>query len=320
MNRRPSTDDSGEIDAAREARIGIVVLTHDRREEAMRTLGHLPRGNDIPIVVVDNASSDGTADAVRASYPDVSIVRLTENAGAAGRNAGVRAYRARYIAFCDDDTWWDGASLEHAAAALDRHPSLAVVTARVLVGDDAREDPASSRMAASPFPNTLGVDGREVLGFMAGACMFRRTAFLAVGGYEPRLFIGREERLLAIDLLAAAWRMAYLPAAVVHHQPSRIRDRRARQLLLLRNGLWCAWLRRPLPSALRESLALCREGHRNGTLTAGVLAALRGLSWLVRARCVVEPGIETLLRRLDAFDSEPVPEYRAAVAPAPRNP
>jgi hypothetical protein len=67
-------------------------------------------------------------------------------------------------------------------------------------------------------------------------------------------------------------------------------------------------------------LALCREGHRNGTLSAGVLAALRGLPWIVRARRVVEPGIEAVLRWLDAFDSEPVPEYRAAVAPAPRNP
>jgi GT2 family glycosyltransferase len=303
-----------------DGRIGIVVLTHDRRDEVLRTLGHLSCGNDIPITVVDNASSDGTADAVRARYPDVRIVRLAGNQGAAGRNAGVLACRTRYVAFCDDDTWWDVASLEHAAAALDRHPSLAVVTARVLVGDDAREDPASSRMAASPFRNTLGVEGREVLGFMAGACMFRRTAFLAAGGYEPRLAIGREERLLAIDLLAAGWRMAYLPAAVVHHRPSRVRDRRARQRLLLRNGLWCAWLRRPLPSALRESLALCREGHRNGTLTAGVLAALRGLPWIVRARRVVEPGIDAVLRRLDVFDSEPVPEYRSAVAPTPRNP
>ena len=320
MNRLPSTDCSAEIDATREARIGIVVLTHERRQEAMRTLGHLPHGNGIPIVIVDNGSSDGTADAVRASYPDVSLVRLPGNAGAAGRNAGARVCRARYIAFCDDDTWWDVASLEHAAAALDRYPSLAVVTARVLVGEDAREDPASSRMAASPFPNTLGVEGREVLGFMAGACMFRRTAFLAARGYEPRLVIGREERLLAIDLLVTGWRMAYLPAAVVHHQPSRIRDRRARQRLLLRNGLWCAWLRRPLPGALRESLALCREGRRNGTLSAGVLAALRGLPWIVRARRVVEPGIEAVLRRLDAFDSEPVPEYRVAVAPTPRNP
>jgi hypothetical protein len=81
MNRTPSTNDSAEIDAAREARIGIVVLTHERRAEAMRTLGHLPCSNDMPIVVVDNASSDGTADVVRASYADVSIVRLAENAG-----------------------------------------------------------------------------------------------------------------------------------------------------------------------------------------------------------------------------------------------
>ncbi|HKU87956.1 MAG TPA: glycosyltransferase [Casimicrobiaceae bacterium] len=320
MIRLASSEDGAQSATTPEARIGIVVLTHDRREEALRTLRHLHDGNDIPITVVDNGSSDGTADAVSVSYPDVSIVRLADNMGVAGRNAGVHACRARYIAFCDDDTWWDVATLEHAAAALDSHPTLAVVTARVLVGDDAREDPASARMAASPFPNTLALEGREVLGFLAGACMFRRTAFLAAGGYEPRLFIGREERLLAIDLLVAGWRMAYLPVAVVHHQPSHIRNRRARQRLLLRNGLWCAWLRRPLASALRESLGLCREGHRDGTLIAGVLAALRGLPWVVRARCVVEPGIEAALRRLDAFDAQPMPEYRPIIAAAPRNP
>jgi GT2 family glycosyltransferase len=145
--------------------------------------------------------------------------------------------------------------------------------------------------------------------------MFRRTAFVAAGGYEPRLFIGREERLLAIDLLAAGWRMAYVPAAIVHHHPSRFRDRSERHRLLLRNGLWCAWLRRPFASALRESVALCREGHRHGALLAGVLAALRGLPWLVCARRIVDPGIESALVTLDAFDADAVPEYRAAAVP-----
>jgi GT2 family glycosyltransferase len=307
--------DDGASDPTHEARIGIVILTHDRRDEALRTLEHLPHRDDIPVIVVDNASSDGTVDAVRARYPATRIVRLPRNAGAAGRNAGVLACRARYIAFCDDDTWWDAATLEHAAAALDRHPGLAVVTARVLVGDDAREDPASTRMAASPFPNTLAIEGREVLGFLAGACMFRRTAFVAAGGYEPRLFIGREERLLAIDLLTLGWRMAYVPAAVVHHRPSRIRNRSARQQLLLRNGLWCAWLRRPFASAVRETVALCREGHRDGALVTSVLAALCGLPWIIGARRIVEPGVECALLALDAFDADAMPEYRAAVVP-----
>ena len=320
MKRPARQRDGAAIDPPHDARIGIVVLTHDRREEALRTLEHLPHRDDIPITVVDNASSDGTADAVRARYPAVTIVRLDHNAGAAGRNAGVFACRARYIAFCDDDTWWNVATLENAAAVLDRHPSLAVVTARVLVGDDAREDLASTRMAASPFPNTLAVEGREVLGFLAGACMFRRAAFVAAGGYEPRLFIGREERLLAIDLLASGWRMAYVPAAIVHHHPSRFRNRRARQRLLLRNGLWCAWLRRPFASALRETVALCREGHRHGALIAGLLAALCGVPWIVLARRIVEPGVESALVTLDAFDADAMPEYRSAVVPTRAKP
>ena len=79
-------------------------------------------------------------------------------------------------------------------------------------------------MAASPFPNTLGVRGSELVGLLGGACMMRRAAFLEAGGYHPRLFLGREEALLAVDLLTAGWHMAYIPGVVVHHHPSRLRD------------------------------------------------------------------------------------------------
>ena len=72
-------------------RISIVVLTHNRKTELLRTLTQLSDVRDIPIIVVDNASADGTADAVTKRFPRVELVRLSHNAGAAGRNAGVHA-------------------------------------------------------------------------------------------------------------------------------------------------------------------------------------------------------------------------------------
>jgi len=159
--------------------------------------------------------------------------------------SGVQAVGAPYVAFCDDDTWWAPGSLTRAMETLERYPRLAAVTARVLVGPDEIEDPASTRMATSPLENTLGIPGTIVLGFMAGACMMRRDAFIAAGGYQPRFFIGAEEMLLAMDLMSAGWAMGYLPQIVVHHHPSSLRDVASRRRLILRNGLWCAWLRRP---------------------------------------------------------------------------
>ncbi len=283
-------------------RVSVVMLTCNRREEVLCSLANLRASREhVPVHLVDNGCRDGTADAVRASFPEVHIVSLPRNVGAAGRNAGVRAAATPYVAFCDDDTWWAPGSLARAAAVLDACPRLAAVTARVLVGAEEREDDTSRRMAASPLPNELGLPGTQVLGLMAGACMMRREAYLQSGGYEPRLFIGGEELLLALDLMAAGWAMAYVPEVVVHHHPSTARDPGARRRIAHRNVFWCAWLRRPWRSALPESLQLLRRSLRDPGLALGALQALGGLPWALSQRRPVPPHVEQTLQRVQAF-------------------
>lgn len=283
-------------------RVGVAVLTHNRRDEVLDTVAHLTRVADpASIVVVDNASADGTAAALRGRFPAVRVIRLPRNLGAAARNEAVRAIAAPYVAFADDDTWWAPGALERAADVMDAHPRLAALTARVLVEPGGREDPTCTAMAASPLPNRLGVPGAEIFGMMAGACMMRRTAFLAAGGYEPRLFLGREEMLLAIDLAAAGWAMAFVPSVCVHHRPSPRRDVIARRRLLLRNGLWCAWLRRAPRHAWGETFAALRDAWRQPVLWPAVLAALAGLPWALRGRQVVPPHVDAALERVRAY-------------------
>jgi GT2 family glycosyltransferase len=284
--------------------VSLVVLTFNRRGELLRTLSRLAElDTGVPIVVVDNASTDGTAQAVASLYPRTRIVRLPRNIGAAGRNAGLRVCTTPYVAFCDDDTWWLPESIAFAAAALDAHPTLAAVTARVLVGERRREDPTNAVMAASPFPNALGVRGSELVGLLAGACMVRRTAFLDVGGYHPRLFVGREEALLAIDLMTAGWHMAYVPDAVVCHFPSRIRDTAGRSRMNARNALWIAWLRRPIRAAWRITGDWWAESRRDRVALRNVVDALRGLPWVLRERRVVPAHVEMALQTLDALEA-----------------
>lgn len=286
-------------------RVSIVVLTHNRCAELLRTLAELARvDSGIAIVVVDNASTDGTAEALARDHPRVRVVRSPHNAGAAGRNAGVRACTTPYVAFCDDDTWWLPASLACAADALDAHAQLAAVTARVVVGDHRGEDPTNARMAASPLPNTLGVRGSELLGLLAGASMVRRDAFLAAGGYHPRLFLGCEEALLAMDLMTAGWHMAYIPDVVVCHYPSPVRDSGMRRRLAARNALWLAWLRRPLRGALDETQRWWSESRRERVLVRNSIDALRGLAWIVRERRIVPAHVEQALRTVATFYAE----------------
>jgi GT2 family glycosyltransferase len=281
------------------SRVGVVILTHNRADEVTATLTRMVALPDRPrLVVVDNGSTDHTAERLSRRFPDVELVRLAENLGAAGRNAGVARLDTPYVAFCDDDTWWAAGSLDRAADLLDAHPRLGLVCGRVVVGPTNAPDPACAAMESSPLPRQRDVPGRPVLGFMCAASTVRRHAFVDVGGFEPRLFIGGEEELLTLDLAAAGWALSYVPDIVVHHHPSRHRESARRRRLVARNALWCAWLRRPWRSAVRRSIAVLRERAR-GRAAPIVVEALGGLPWILRRRRVVPPNVEAALRILE---------------------
>src|SRR5579871_4474580 len=97
-------------------RIAVVMITHNRRLEVLRSLDQLRRLPERPrVVVVDNASADGTAEAVESQFPEVEVLRAERNLGAAGRTLGVHHVEAPYVAFADDDTWWAAGALRRAA-------------------------------------------------------------------------------------------------------------------------------------------------------------------------------------------------------------
>lgn len=138
-------------------RVGVVVITHQRRDELLLALERLLALPERPhVVVVDNGSTDGTAAAVRGGFPAVELIASPENLGAVGRNLGVARLSTPYVAFSDDDTWWEPGSLRTAADTLDAHPRLAVVTARILVEPGGHEDPIVPELRDSPSAAPTG--------------------------------------------------------------------------------------------------------------------------------------------------------------------
>jgi GT2 family glycosyltransferase len=289
-------------------RITAVVITHNRRLEVLRTLDKLcSLPERPPIIVVDNASTDGTADEIARYYRGAEVIRTASNLGAAARNLGVERAATPYVALCDDDTWWEPGSLSRAADILDDFPRVAILTARLLNGPEEVEDPICRVLADSPieFPGPL--PGKPLLGFLAGASVVRRDAFLEVGGFEPRLFIGGEEQLLAIDLAARGWALCYVPELVGHHYPSPRRDTPRRNFAILRNRLWVAWLRRPLTHALAETWTAVKQVSSDWLAAKSIVGALAGLPWVVSARQPVPPELERQLVLLDAYSPDRQP-------------
>lgn len=281
-------------------RATVVVITYNRRDELRRTLRAMTSLPDAaPIVLADNGSSDGSAAMAEAEFPDVTVVRLPRNLGATARNIAVEQVSTPYVAFCDDDTVWQPGALTTAADVLDEYPGLATVTGRCLVEPTLTEDLLTPELRNSPVPGPDWMPGPTLLGIMAGLTMIRRRAFHEVGGFEPRMWLGGEEELLALDLAAAGWWMCWREDVVIHHRPSTSRDARRRRQLGIRNTLWSLWLRRPVRSALRRSTQIVRSAPADRYTALAVLEAVRSLGWVVRNRVVVPSRVESGLLALE---------------------
>ncbi len=281
-----------------DGRVSVVVVSRNRREELLRSLAR----HHAPVVYVDNDSTDGSADAVSTSFPDVEVVRLARNAGAYGRTIGVRRVRTPFVAFADDDSWWAPGALATAAGYFAAHPRLGLIGARILVGPEERLDPTCAEMAASPLPGVPGVPGAPLLGFIACGAVVRVEAFLEAGGFDDVVRFPGEEERLALDLAEHGWQLSYLDDVVAHHHPSPVRGPAdARRRALARSSVLTGAMRLPA----RDALARVRRTVAQGPVQrAGVRDALADLAAALRRR---RPVSDRVLVQAEMLRRAPVP-------------
>ncbi|MBY4127594.1 glycosyltransferase [Rhodococcus fascians] len=282
----------------------VVVVTRNRADELGTTLSRLtelrPRP---PVVVVDNASCDATAQVVADAATTnelVSYIRLDRNGGGASRNVGVRAATTPYVAFSDDDSWWEQGALPRAEQLFEQYPGLGLIAARTLVGDDHREDPVNALMANSPLGRTPDSPGPSILGFIACGAVVRTRAFVQAGGFSELIGFAGEEESLALDLSAAGFQLCYVDSIVNHHHPSTSRSStRERRSAARRNEVLTAWMRRSLPHASNVSAKLVLDACTDTAARRALVPTLTRFPSAIRRRQPVPRDVERRLRILE---------------------
>jgi GT2 family glycosyltransferase len=189
---------------------------------ALATLAAQTRPPDRTIVV-DNASTDGSADGL-----DVEVFRQSENIGfAAANNVAARAAEgADWLVLLNPDAFPEPPWLEELLAAAVREPDFTFFASRVVQDSDPNVlDTAGDEVHVSGVawqrgrgsPVVDATEPREVFSASAAAAMYRLDAFLAVGGFDERFFCYYEDTDLSFRLRLAGHRCLYVPSAVVRH-------------------------------------------------------------------------------------------------------
>ncbi len=171
----------------------VVIPTYDRRERLLRAARSVlaQRWTDYEIVVVDDGSTDGSAEAMRALAPAARIVVQANHGCSAARNAGTRFAAGSYVAFLDSDDAWLPWTLASYAAVIGEHAPTwlyASGSAELAQADAVAEEP----LAAVRFEHYRAAASRDGLKPLPTGVAIRREALLRVGGFDERIQVGED--------------------------------------------------------------------------------------------------------------------------------
>jgi GT2 family glycosyltransferase len=230
------------------ARASVIIVNWNTRDLLARCVSSVLQTTsaaEVDIVVVDNASSDGSCDMLRARFPSVRQIMNRTNLGfGRANNQAAEICSAPYLLLLNSDAQLQPQALDHLLALADQRSRAAVIGARLLHPDRRFQSshirfPTLGRqflvlsgigrlLVRSPYPS-FGPEieaGPQRVEWVSGACMLvRREAFVALGGFDTGYFMYGEEMDLCYRLRQSGWEVWYHPAAVALHEGSASQSR-----------------------------------------------------------------------------------------------
>lgn len=237
--------------------VSVVVIAHNVRHELERLLESIASHAEVAfeVILVDQASTDGTAEWAREAHPEAKVVRLERNEGLAGREHGLSRARGRYTLFIDSDARLTAGALPTMVRALDEHPEWGLVGPR-LVYDDGSPQPSARRLPHPLLPflrrpplrrwfensgpvrwylmDDFDLDRSRPVFHVLGACQLFRTELARRAGRFEQWAWGPDDADWCIRIRDAGGEVVYLAEATVVHSYRRASSKQP----LSRAALW----------------------------------------------------------------------------------
>jgi len=296
-------------------RLVVAIATYNGREMLEIVLPSLRRQTfrDFRVVVVDDASSDGTVEWLAEHWPQVEVVAHPRNRGVSvALNSCLRAGPSEFVALLNNDVELEPDCLGELVAALSEHPEAGAACGKLLNYSrrellDGAADVYSWGGSARRRGKGLRDRGQydtpqEVFSVCAAAAVYRRAALDAVGLFDERFFFNYEDVDWCFRAQLAGWSCRYVPSAVGYHMSSATIGSAANQFKLYhnwRNQTWVVAKNYPAGALLRHAPELAYTQMRNLALAVRIR---RPSLWLRVWRDVLAgmPAVLAERRRIQA--------------------
>ena len=204
----------------------FVLVNYNRKEELLITIAKTKEiiKNSIfnyEIVIVDNASTDSSAQAVKANHPDVVLIENKINTGAPAWNSGFAKAKGDYFIIIDDDSHVVS-GLDEALNYMDAKADIGVLALNVTTGPYISKDWGWK-------------NGQDIVGFIGCGAIYRKSVYDKIGGYADWIFLYANEWDLGIRCIDAGYRVEYFAKCKVDHRTSKVHRTTKRLRVLCTN-------------------------------------------------------------------------------------
>ncbi|MFQ5561793.1 MAG: glycosyltransferase family 2 protein [Nitrospinota bacterium] len=269
--------------------VSVVILTWNRCCDLSETLREVEKStySALEILVVDNCSTDGTAEMVKKQFPDVTFIALDENVGIAGYNVGFKKAKGEYILVLDNDSFPEINSIKKMVGYFEEFPTLGVAAFDV-------KNYCEKERQLEFGPG----QGETATGYNGAGAGIRRSCLDKAGALFEPFFLYMNEQDHALRVLQSGYGIRWFPDLVAFHkQSASSRSSEKMAYFYTRNLLWMIWRNYPLFLMFRSTFlifffaVLYSVKLRNKVYFRAISDAVVGLKRIVPARSPVDRKI-----------------------------
>jgi len=279
--------------------VSVVMLSWNRLGDVKESLTKLMEQEYQPleIIVVDNASSDGTAEMVTMLFPEVTLIQMEKNVGIAAYNVGFEKASGEYILILDDDSF-------PAKNAINRMVTKFLADDRLgIVAFDVRNYEAYDQVSEETGYSGSAQPDSYLMSFNGAGAGIRKAVFQKVGYYPEEFFLYQNELDVALKVHDSGYSVHFFPDVVAYHKYSPInRSSWRAPFFYTRNAFWILWKHYPLRLSIKYTVELTYKcmyhsfEQRTWVYIKALIAAYKDVNKLKGKRTPVKANVADRMR------------------------